>query len=302
MPSVKVAPCSPRVSIIIPLFNRAKYTLKCLQAIEANTAYDDFELILVDNASSDETPQLLSALDGDVKTIRNETNLGFAKACNQGARAAEGSLLLFLNNDTESRPGWLEAMLQAMDSGPNTQIVGNKLLYPNGTIQHAGVVFRPDGMPYHIFKGLPANHPAVNCIQKYQAVTAACMLVKRETFFDADCFDEVYQNGYEDIDFCMKVITSGGDIVYTPHSVVVHHESISQGRKALDGENCYIFLNRWFGKIHIDENDHYKRLGMRLIYSDDGQSCTAHYPADPHMDRTFPTDLQTLVAVNAFPD
>ena len=207
---------SPQVSIIIPVFNRARYTLKCLQALAANTAYDNFELIVVDNASSDETPQLLATLGGDVQVIRNEENLGFAKACNQGARAAVGSLLLFLNNDTEPRPGWLEAMVQAMDSAPDVQVVGNKLLYPNGTIQHAGVAFRPDGVPYHIFKCLPADHPAVNRVERFQAVTAACMLVRRETFFGQGCFDESYHNGYEDMDFCMKVTTSGGGIVYTP--------------------------------------------------------------------------------------
>lgn len=283
------------VSIIIPVLNRARYTLKCLQALAANTEYENFELVIVDNASSDETPELLASLGGDIKTIRNEENLGFAKACNQGAAAAGGDLLLFLNNDTEPRPGWLEAMVRVITNDPAVQVVGNKLLYPDGTIQHAGVAFRPDGMPYHIFKNLQADHPAVNTTTRFQAVTAACMLVQREAFLNVGGFDEAYRNGYEDIDFCLKVITSGGSIIYTPHSVVVHHESISPGRKTMDSENSNLFLARWRGVVRHDENEHYRRLGVELTYSSDGTECTAHYPEAPHLDRTFPTDLQMQI-------
>ena len=129
------------VSIIIPVYNKLDYTTRCIESLVMNSGETTpYEIILVDNSSTDGTPGYLQSLQGDVTVISNKTNLGFARACNQGARLARGRLLLFLNNDTVPHPGWLDALVQGIEED-EADIVGARLLYPNGRIQHAGVAF-----------------------------------------------------------------------------------------------------------------------------------------------------------------
>src|SRR5215475_5115622 len=122
-------PPPPVVSIVIPVFNKWEYTFKCLMAVANNTRDVAHEVIVVDNASSDDTAQALPLLEG-LRFQRNETNFGFAKACNQGAAMARGKYLMFLNNDTEARAGWLSAMTKILDAEPDVAMVGSKLLFP----------------------------------------------------------------------------------------------------------------------------------------------------------------------------
>lgn len=254
----------PKISVIIPLHNQAELTLKCLQSLSANTDYPDWELILVDNASTDGTPDLLKSLEGDVKVIRNETNLGFAKANNQGAKIADGELLCFLNNDTEVQPGWLSALADCLQKNPGSAAVGGKLLFPDGTIQHAGLVFdKIDKIAYHIYRGLPADIPCVNKPRRLKAVTAACMLVKKEFFTAAGMFDENYINGYEDIDLCLKIGQLKGEIYYTPACRVVHHTSATPGRKDNEEHNYRYFQSQWVNKITSDEDAFLAQDGYR---------------------------------------
>ncbi|MFV1991084.1 MAG: glycosyltransferase, partial [Acidimicrobiales bacterium] len=127
-----------RASIVIPLFNRVDLTRDCVRALKRHTPDNLYELILVDNASSDETQLFCGSLQ-DVTALRNEQNLGFSVACNQGAAAATGEIVVFLNNDTEVHPGWLQAILVAFEDD-EVGITGSKLLFPDGRVQHAGVV------------------------------------------------------------------------------------------------------------------------------------------------------------------
>ena len=173
----------PKVSVIIAVHNRADLTLKCLEALSRNTEYHNWELVMVDNGSTDRTPDIFKALEGTVITLRSEKNLGFAKANNWGARKAEGELLCFLNNDTEVRRGWLNSLIECMGRHPGTVACGGKLLFPNEKIQHAGLVFdKVDRIAYHIYRGLPGNHPLVNRERRVKAVTGACLLVKKWAF------------------------------------------------------------------------------------------------------------------------
>ncbi|MBC8017590.1 MAG: glycosyltransferase, partial [Verrucomicrobia bacterium] len=211
---------SKPVSIIIPLFNKSDYTRRCLETLTASTPQHLYELILIDNGSSDGTSELLAGLPSNVKVIRNQVNRGFSKACNQGAQAASGKYLLFLNNDTEPQPGWLEALLNIADQDPAVAAVGSKLLFPDGTIQHAGVVIADDRVTLdplvgkHIYSGFPADDPSANVVRGYQAMTAACLLVRRDSFAEVDGFDEEYWNGYEDVDLCFKLGQKGWKLIY----------------------------------------------------------------------------------------
>lgn len=277
-----------QVSIIIPVFNKIEYTVRCLQALEANTPKElQYEVIIVDNASTDATPDILAGLEGDVTVVRNEKNLGFARACNQGAKIARGDYLVFLNNDTEPQPGWLEALLtRAQDE--RVGIVGAKLLFPDGRIQHAGFAGANDPASragvslYHIYYHMPGELEASNRTRDLQAVTGACMLIMKPLFDMIGGFNEIYYNGCEDIDLCFRVRSLGYRVVYEPKSVLVHYESVSgpeRFRKTSD--NVILFNSYWSGRIKPDDQDIYLSDGLFARFVKDGEQCRRELMAFP---------------------
>ena len=262
------------VSIVIPLFNKVEYTRNCVEALASASGMEGAaEIVFVDNGSTDGTGEFLASLGGDIVIVRNTKNLGFAASCNQGARVARGRNLVFLNNDTVPQPGWVQALLDAAKE-EDAAICGARLIYPDGRIQHAGVAFHSGGIGYHIFNGFPKDHPAVTKRRRFQAVTAACMLVRRDLFEELAGFDEGYRNGFEDVDFCLRAGEKGYRVLYAPESVVVHHEETSEGRKANDRENLERFLERWRGKVEPDDDRIYAEEGFRKIVSSDGTRIT----------------------------
>lgn len=248
----------PRASIVIPLFNRCDLTVACLQAIESATDPDLYEVVIVDNASTDATGELLDALAGDVTIIRNAENAGFARACNQGAAAATGEVLVFLNNDTEVTPGWLDGLLVAFDEEPSIGVAGARLLFPDGTLQHAGMLLveRADLGLFegrHRWLGQPADTPGADQPAVLQAVTGAVLAIRAEVFAAVDGFDEGYWNCFEDVDLCLKAGAAGWHVVYVPWSVVVHHESQSgPERRTGIPAGARRFADRWRGRFTPD--------------------------------------------------
>jgi GT2 family glycosyltransferase len=216
-------------------------------------------LIIVDDCSNDGTQsylQYITKKNPNIFAIKNEKNSGFAVSCNRGARLAQVKYLVFLNNDTVPLNGWLDALVDVVERDESIAIVGAKLLYPDRTIQHAGVSFRRSPYPlypYHIYAGKPDNYPDVNVERDYDAVTAACMLVREEVFRDLGGFDEEYINGYEDVDFCLRAREKGYRIVYTPKSVLYHLESQSPGRFDKSIKNLRRLHKRWFGKVKTED-------------------------------------------------
>jgi len=259
-------------SIIIPVWNKRERTEQCLAELARVTSGISYEVIVVDNHSTDDTARFLNQLSGDIQIIRNSENLGFAKACNQGALAARGRFLIFLNNDTIPLENWLAALVAEVTSHPEVGIVGSKLLYEDDTIQHAGVVFSRDGlMPYHLYRRFHRDHPAVNQRRTFQSVTAACMLIRREIFETAGGFDEGFQNGLEDVDLCLKVSDQGWQIVYQPLSVLYHLESQTPGRKTHEQANALRFLRRWGQRWWVaDEDLYYYEDGYLFVHTKDG--------------------------------
>lgn len=245
-------------SIVIPVFNRAELTRACLRVLPASIAdAGEGETIVVDNASTDSTAAVLAEFPW-VRVIRNERNLGFAAANNQGARIARGEFLVLLNNDTQPQPGWLRAML-AVAREPDVGAVGARLLFPNGTIQHAGVVVaaHPFGRAtlgaYHFAAGARADDPAVRERHDYQAVTGACLVTPRELYATLGGLDEAYWNGYEDVDYCFKVGARGLRVVYEPAAVVVHYESQSGAQRFRKVKwNVALLDDRWRAKARFD--------------------------------------------------
>lgn len=254
-------------SIIIPVFNNINFTKNCLLSIVDNFEYFEPEIIIIDNGSTDNTYYTIKKLHSKTKLIRNKKNYGFARACNQGARNSHANLLIFLNNDTEVTPGWLSSLIKCYKSDDSTGIVGCKLLYTDSSIQHAGVAFSPIKV-HHIYRNFSPSHPAVNRTREFQAVTAACMLVPRKLFLSLGGFDESFINGFEDLDFCFRARKTGIKVMYTPESVVIHHESKTPGRHDHHGHNASLFASRWLPSVVHD---------LDTIYAQDGLSRHQEY-------------------------
>jgi GT2 family glycosyltransferase len=258
-------------SIIIPVFNKAELTRNCLRTLRdtlggAGTG----EVIVIDNASSDETPEMLAEFPW-ATVIRNERNLGFSGANNQGARIAKGRFLALLNNDTQAFPGWLAAMLEVA-ADPQVGAVGARLLFPDDTIQHAGVIVagnlfgRGSFSPFHCSYRVAANDPGVLTRREFQIVTGACMVTRRDLYAELGGLDEIYWNGYEDVDYCLKVRARGLKVMYEPKATLYHFESQSGAqrfRKVL--WNVRTLTERWKGKVRFDSSEHHVKLGRVAV-------------------------------------
>lgn len=285
LPTVDAVAPTYECSVIIPVWNRYELTRQCVEALARTTNGVSWELVVIDNHSTDDTASFLSGLGGDVQIITNQENFGFAKACNQGAQAARGKYLVFLNNDTIPQQGWLKPLVSEVEEHSEVGIVGSKLLFPDGSIQHAGVVFMRSLLrPYHIYRSASSADSGVNQRREFQAVTAACMLIRRELFEEAQGFDESFVNGLEDVDLCLKVREKGYHVIYQPRSVVYHLESQTPGRKEHDESNDRLFRERWGNHWWLgDEDYHYHTDGIMLVEG-------------PH-DKEFATQLKSMIDV-----
>lgn len=200
------------ISLVIAHYGEQELLQACLAALWANTE-PEVEVVVVDNGTGHD-------IDADV-VIRNPDNAGFAAACNQGAAVATGEHLVMLNNDCEVRAGWLEPLIAQLEQGAGA--VGALLLYPDGNIQHAGVDIFRDNNGLLVAENRRIRHPR----GKVDAVTGACMAIRRDVFFEVGGFDEGYTNGYEDVSLCLSLRRAGYRIVFEPASVITHHESAS---------------------------------------------------------------------------
>lgn len=226
----------PLVSIIIPTKDNASILQRCVESILEKSTYDNYEIILVDNGSKEsETHSLymdLKEAHGDrIRIIEQLESFNFSKLVNTGVQEGKGDYLLLLNNDTEViTENWMEIML-GICSRDDVGAVGVKLLYPDGTIQHAGVNTTTE--PGHFFRHLPDGSHSyfelMECQRNLSAVTAACMMTKRSSFNLVDGFDERLAVTYNDIDYCFKLQDKDLLIVYTPLVKLFHYESLSRG-------------------------------------------------------------------------
>jgi GT2 family glycosyltransferase len=243
---------SGSISVIVPVHNRAALTRRCLDTVLANLPHG-CQLVVVDDASTDSTPRLLASYGDAIEIVQMSGNSGYAAACNEGARAARGERFVFLNNDTEPQQGWLDALDRYADENPKAAVVGAKLLYPTGAVQHAGVVIGQDGYPHNLYGGLPAEHPAVNRSRPLQVVTGACMLVHRDAFEAAVGFDSGFHNSLEDVDLCLRIGEAGGEVHYCHEAVVTHMESASRGRQDRFEQSLRLYRERWRGRVQPDD-------------------------------------------------
>lgn len=237
----------PRVSIVIPTKDQPDHLRSCLDSIHGRTRWPDLEVVLVDTGTTD--PQALEVMRSHpAQIVPFDRPFNFSAACNAGAAAATGSVLVFLNNDTEViTPQWLDHLvLHLLDDGVGA--AGPMLLYPDGTVQHAGVVLGPRGTADHVMRGFPADSDgyagSLSAPREVSAVTGACLAIRRETFDRIGGFRETYGTHYQDVDLCLRLRREGLRIVCTPEARLHHHESPSRG-SAYDFLDRLLLLDTW---------------------------------------------------------
>ncbi|PWH12713.1 MAG: glycosyltransferase [Anaerolineae bacterium] len=230
--------CEPLVSILIPNHDLPAELKRCLHSILTKSTYQNFEILILENNSRQpETFTLYEELqrrDGRIRLVEYHHNpFNYAEINNFGASQARGEMLLFLNNDTEViTPDWLERMLEYAQR-PDVGAVGAKLYYPQGLIQHVGVILGLLGAGAHQFVNYPRNHVgyyhSMLLPQNFSMVTAACLMTRREVFWAVQGFDSIYRLAFNDFDLCLKIREQGYLIAWTPYAELYHHESLSRG-------------------------------------------------------------------------
>ena len=223
------------LSIIIPVYNQWELTRACLKALASTTKDVFIEVIVIDNASTDVTPQacplLGKQLFGDAfRYIRCQSNINFGPASNIGAKMAVGEFLIFLNNDTVPLPGWYQPLIDDFSRFPNIAASGPLLLYPKSepfghTVQHLGVFVSPFLKVGHLYEGIPAESPLAHKRRFFQIITGACMVIPRKLFIAVGLFDEEFINGFEDVELCLRLRQQGYRMTVNPKAKVIHHTS-----------------------------------------------------------------------------
>lgn len=241
----------PLVSIVIPVYNKWAYTAACLRSLVECKTTVSFEVIVVDDQSSDETDKQLQQIKNLI-TLRNEKNLGFIGSCNRGAEQASGQYLVMLNNDTQVLDHWLDHLLDALKHYPDAGMVGARLIYPDGSLQEAGGMIFSDGSGWNYGRGDDANKPEYQYTREVDYCSGACLMLERNLYHQLGGFDSLYAPAYyEDTDLAFKVRQQDLKVVVAPQAVVVHHEGISSGTDITTGTKRYQeinkskFLERW---------------------------------------------------------
>ncbi len=266
----------PGVSILVPFRDEASMTKACMDSLLSRTRYPHYEIVLVDNWSiGEDTRAYLQALRNEprVRQLRIEEEFNYSRLNNVAAATCTSDYLLFLNNDVIIKQAdWLDRLIAEALADPTVGGVGAKLLYPNGTVQHAGVVLGVGGVADHAFRGLDADEPGYGSravlAQQLSAVTAACLLCRASAFREVGGFDEDgLKIVFNDVDLCLRLGQAGWKIIFTPSVVAEHHESLSRGsdmapeqRDRFYAEN-QVMLERWGGLIADDPhyNPHFSR-------------------------------------------
>src|ERR1700722_3910479 len=299
----------PVVSVIIPTYGQAEYTLRSLASIQAHCPDVPIEVLVIEDAFPGPEAEPLARVRGS-RLLRNVVNLGFLRTCNAASRAARGEFLLFLNNDTEVRSGWLDRMVDVFASRPGTGIVGSKLLGDDGRLREAGGIVWKDGSAWNYGLGSDPDAPEFNYPREVDYCSGASLLVRRAVFASVGGFDERYAPAYcEDSDLAFRLRRRGLRTWYQPRSEIVHFEGVSHGRDLRHGvKSCQVanqakFLEIWHDVLmreHMLNGTHVLRARDRardrkiaLIVD--------HYVPTPDRDagsRTMMAFIRALLAAN----
>ena len=292
----------PMVSIIVPVYNKIDFTLRCLWSIRRQVWRHRYEVIIVDDYSIDRTRELLAQAPG-LRLVVNPSNLGFVRSCNEGARHARGDYLLFLNNDTLVLSGWMDKLVDSFATVPEAGLVGSKLLYPDGRLQEAGGFVAQEGSGGNYGRNDDPNKPQYNFLREVDYCSGASIMVPRALFDELGGFDERYAPAYyEDTDLAFTVRKAGRKVLYQPLSQLIHYEGVTSGTdlrtgvKAYQVENKRKFYERWQralaghgwpGTDHRQEAERY--VGKRVFVANASVSVP-----NPEVERTLALFLAQL--------
>jgi O-antigen biosynthesis protein len=269
---VKIVPLPrkehPLISIVIPTRDAPVFLERCLKSIFTRTEYSNYEVILVDNQTTD-TKALQVMTEFPVKCLNFADPFNYSRANNLGSKLAQGDYLVFLNNDTEVlTKDWLEHLLYYAEQ-PNIGAVGSLLLFPDKTVQHAGLVMGLRGTADHIMRGFPHNVDgyagSLVCAREVSGVTAACMMVKKSNFEEIGMFNEHFFTHYQDVDLCMRFVRENKKNIFTPQSVLIHYESTTR-KSYYDTLDRMLLLDQW--QDYIDKGDPFYNPNFNLAYWD----------------------------------
>ncbi len=235
----------PQISIIIPVYNNLVFTLTSIVSVLELAGERTFEIIVGDDGSSDSTPRAVRAIGGSVRLVRHDRNLGFLHNCNESARIARGTYLVFLNNDTIVLPGWLDRLIAPFAQFPDAGMVGSKLLNGDGTLQEAGGIFWRDGSAWNYGRGGDASLPEFNYLRRVDYCSGASIAIPTVLWRQLQGFDPAFTPAYcEDSDLAFRVRVAGYEVYYQPQSELVHHEGRSHGRDVASGIKAYQVTNQ----------------------------------------------------------
>ncbi len=250
---------SPTVSVIMPFRDQAALTVACLESLDRSPGYPIHEVVCIDNGSTEpETRALRRRLETrpDTRIIDYPGAFNWAAINNVAAATCTSDMLLFLNNDIEATSeGWLHAMVE-LAQRPEIGAVGARLVFPDGKLQHAGVVLGLGGVASHLFVGMPKGGIGYfawdRVVRNFSAVTAACMLVRRDVFEEIGGFNEDFAVAFNDVDFCIRLRQAGYRLLNTPHAQLTHYESVSRGLSGYH-HDYQLFLRKWSGLLRAGD-------------------------------------------------
>lgn len=252
----------PKVSVVVPT-NDGPYLERCITSVLERTEYPNYEIVVVDNGStSSRTAEVLHRYSESVAVLRDDRPFNFSALNNRAARETSGSLLCLLNDDCEVVDGgWLSELVRQVVR-PKVGVVGAKLVYPDGRLQHGGVVLGVRGAGGHVYRGsdpsFRGNFGSLCLVRTVSAVTGACMVVRREVWEEAGGLDEDYlATSFNDVDFCLRVQQNGWTVIWTPFAELIHHESVTRGLDERgDGAGSWVELEymkaRWGPALRND--------------------------------------------------
>lgn len=235
---------NPLVSIIVPVHNKYFYTHACLYGILKHSNGISYEVIIADDASTDETADIQNRVK-NVIVNRNPVGLGFLKNCNAAAKKARGKYILLLNNDTVVQPGWLSSLVDLMENDSTIGMAGSMLVYPEGLLQEAGGIVWSDASGWNYGRLEQPDHSEYNYVKEVDYISGASIMVRRDIWETLGGFDERYAPAYfEDSDLAFAIRKLGSKVVYQPKSVVVHFEGVSHGTDVSEGVKKFQVINR----------------------------------------------------------
>lgn len=251
---------SPLISVIIPVYNQIDYTVNCLVSLSNLLTEYSFEVIIVNDCSTDQTYSVLSKID-NLRIINNQTNQGFIKNCNLASQVANGKYIVFLNNDTYVMQDWLDPLVKTIQKDQNIKIVGSKIIYNHDTLQEAGGIIWRDGSGWNWGKNQNPEHPYYNYLRQVDYVSGCSFMIENNYFKDTGYFDSDLDFAYyEDTSKCFQVRAedSKNKVVYQPFSQLIHYEGISNGTdlgsglKSFQEKNKLVFYKKYkdFLKSH----------------------------------------------------